>query len=233
MDTKNSGVLIVIEGGDGAGKATQTALLEEYFTQQGKNVTTFAFPEYEEPHSGKLLGELLKGDHGDFISINPYLASLPYSINRAAFKDKIVAALKDGGVVICDRYLPSNLAHQSAKLKTQEEKDEFVTFIEGLEYDALGLPRPTVVIYLGVPTGISMKLIDKKDSRHWLKGMLGKKDVAERDTKHQDAARKVYEHLVAQRPEWHLVECVQNDALRTREDIHDEVVSIVEKHLTQ
>jgi len=225
--------MVVIEGADGSGKATQARLLTEHLEREGKKVAMFSFPRYEWGRSGQLLGELLRGDHGDFMSISPYISSLPYVIDRVAARDELVKELDTGKVVVCDRYLPSNLAHQSAKIDSAEEKKKFTEFCEELEYENLKMPRPMAVIYLSVPVVVSTKLVEDKDARGWLKGMTGKKDLAERDTTHQEKARAMYEQFAKERPEWYLVECVRNGEMRTREDIHKEVWGIVQERLAQ
>jgi dTMP kinase len=229
----NNAQLIVIEGADGSGKATQAHLLKEHFENEGVAVALFAFPRYEWGRSGQLLGELLRGDHGDFMSISPYISSLPYVIDRVAARDELQAALDSGKMVVCDRYLPSNLAHQSAKIRSTEEQKKFIEFCEELEYENLRMPRPSAVIYLSVPTAVSTKLVEGKGARGWLKGMRGKKDLAERDISHQKKARAMYEQFAKDRPTWFLIECVNAGDMRTRESIHDEIWGIVEKQLPQ
>ena len=224
--------LIVIEGADGSGKATQAKLLKEHFENEGQAVEMFAFPQYESGLSGRLLGELLRGDHGDFMSLSPYVSSLPYILDRVAAKKELDASLAAGKIVICDRYSPSNLAHQSAKLGTQKEKDAFIDFCESLEYDELELPRPTTVVYLSVPTHVSTRLVEDKGARGWLRGMVGKKDLAERNTDHQAKARAMYEKFAIERPEWHLIDCTKGGEMRTREAIHADIWDIVQSHMS-
>ncbi len=217
------GILIDIEGADGSGKATQAKLLAERLHKDGREVKSFSFPRYYETRSGKLIGELLSGKHGDFMTIPPYLSALPYAMDRAVARDELRAALDSGAIVICDRYTSSNMAHQSAKLP-KDEQSRLVEFIEGLEYEDLHVPRPDVVIYLSVPTDISSDLISKKDDRAYTGGE--KRDQAERNIAHQDRTRTAYLKL-AEEKKWYVVECVENGALRTVEDIHEELFSII------
>jgi len=221
-------ILIDIEGADGSGKATQTKLLIERLKKSGYRVETFSFPRYYETRSGALIGELLSGKHGDFMTIPPYISALPYAMDRAGAKEALVKALSEGAVVVCDRYTPSNLAHQSAKLP-KDEQDALVDFIEGLEYGDLGLPRPSIVMYLSVPTDVSTELVTRKESRDYITDG-NKRDQAERNIAHQDRTRNAYLRLAAQKG-WHIVECVRNSLLRTPEDIHEEIYSIVAKEL--
>ncbi len=220
------GVLLDIEGGDGSGKATQAKLLHERLEKDGHTVTMFSFPRYYDSRPGKLIGELLSGKHGDFMTIPPYISALPYAMDRAAAKDALREALEKG-VVICDRYTSSNLAHQSAKLP-KDEQSALVDFIEGLEYDDLGVPRPALVVYLSVPTDISSELITKKDDRAYTGGE--KRDQAERNIAHQDRTRAAYLKL-AEEKGWRIIECVKDKELRSIEDIHEELYALVSKAL--
>jgi dTMP kinase len=222
-----TGILIDIEGGDGSGKATQAKLLTEALQGAGRDVETFSFPRYYESRSGKLIGELLAGKHGDFMTIPPYVSALPYAMDRASAKDDLRAALDAGKVVICDRYTSSNLAHQSAKLP-KDEQDALVDFIEGLEYGDLGIPKPDIVFYLSVPTDISSDLITKKDAREYTGGE--KRDQAERNIAHQDRTRAAYLKLAGAKG-WHVIDCVKDGILRTPDDIHKEVYAVVKERL--
>jgi dTMP kinase len=221
------GVLIDIEGADGSGKATQTKLLRERLEKEGHVVSTFSFPRYYESRPGKLIGELLSGKHGDFMTIPPYISALPYAMDRAAAKDDLRTALQKG-IVICDRYTSSNLAHQSAKLP-KDEQPALVEFIEGLEYEDLGIPRPALVIYLAVPTDISSELIVKKDDRAYTGGE--KRDQAERNIAHQDRTRNAYLRLAADKG-WRIIDCVRDGALRPAEDIHVEIYELAAQAVT-
>ena len=215
-------MLIDIEGADGSGKATQTKLLRERLEKEGHITSTFSFPRYYDSRPGKLIGELLAGKHGDFMTIPPYISALPYAMDRAAAKDALRDALAKG-IVICDRYTSSNLAHQSAKLP-KDEQPALVEFIEGLEYEDLGIPRPDLVVYLSVPTDISSELITKKDERAYTGGE--KRDQAERNIAHQDRTRNSYLRLAAEK-NWHIIECIREKELRPIEDIHEELYALI------
>lgn len=221
---------IDIEGADGAGKATQTKLLAEQLKKEGYPVAQFSFPRYYESRSGRLIGELLSGKHGDFMTMPAYVSALPYAIDRAAAAKEINAALEAGSIVICDRYTSSNLAHQSAKLP-KDEQNALVEFIEALEYEELHIPQPTIVIYLSLPTDISSELISKKESRKYIQNGTAR-DQAERNIAHQDRTRSAYLRLAAEK-DWHVIDCAPEGKLRTPEDIHEEVSRIVHEALGQ
>lgn len=219
------GMLIDIEGADGSGKATQTKLLAEALQKEGRTVVTFSFPRYYESRSGKLIGELLSGKHGDFMTMPPYVSALPYAMDRGAAAADIRAALDSGTIVICDRYTSSNLAHQSAKLP-KDEQPALVEFLEDLEYEDLKVPRPDIVLYLNVPTDISSNLVTKKDSREYLG--REQRDLAERNIAHQDRTRAAYLWL-AKEKNWQVIDCAPDGALRSPEDIHNELSTIVHR----
>jgi dTMP kinase len=221
------GMLIDIEGGDGSGKTDQAKRLFERLETEGVDAAFFDFPRYYDSRIGKLIGELLAGKHGDFMGLSPYISALPYAIDRVGARDEVAQALEQGKVLVSNRYTPSNLAHQSAKLPP-DEQPTLAEFIEGIEYDDLKIPRPDLVFYLSVPTDVSAELIMKKDKRDYLGGDT--RDLAERNNAHQDRTRAAYLRL-AKDKDWHVIECAPEGAMRTREDIHNEIWRIVEEHL--
>ncbi len=227
---KQKGKLIVIEGGDGSGKATQAKMLESAFKKIGRSVCLFSFPRYYDSRAGKLIGELLSGKHGDFMNMSPYVSSLPYVLDRVSAALDVQSKLDDGDIVICDRYSPSNLAHQNAKLPVGE-RPAFTEFIEGLEYDELGIPKPTLVVYLSVPADVAYGLVVQKGERGYMAEDGSKRDHAERNIRHQEKTREVYLKFAAERNDWVAIDCAPLGHMRTKEDIHKDVVEIVESHI--
>ena len=221
------GILIDIEGADGSGKTEQAKRLFDRIKQEGRAASYFDFPQYETSRVGKVIGELLAGKHGDFMAAIPYLSALPYAVDRATARDNLVSALERGDIIVSNRYTPSNLAHQSAKL-LKEEQEPLVEFIEGVEYEDLKLPRPDIVFYLSVPTDISSELIGRKEKREYLGEE--KRDLAERNIAHQDRTRASYIRLAAEK-EWHVIECAPNGTMRPREEIHEEIWNIVKEKI--
>jgi len=217
------GMLIDIEGADGSGKTEQAKRLFERLKKEGYAASYFDFPQYESSRMGKLIGELLSGKHGDFMAAIPYLSALPYAVDRASARAKLQAALDAGDILVSNRYTPSNLAHQSAKLPKDEQK-ELADFIEGMEYEDLGLPRPSLVFYLSVPTDISSDLIMRKEKRNYLGDE--QRDLAERNIAHQDRTRAAYLRLAHEKG-WHVIDCAPGGTMRSPEDIHDEIWSKV------
>ena len=223
-----NGILIDIEGADGSGKTEQAKRLFERLKKEGHAASYFDFPQYESSRMGKLIGELLAGKHGDFMAAIPYLSALPYAIDRASARAELQAALEAGDILVSNRYTPSNLAHQSAKLP-KDEQMKLVDFLEGVEYEDLGLPKPDVVFYLSVPTDISSDLIGKKEKREYLGGET--RDLAERNIAHQDRTRAAYLRLANEKG-WHVIDCAPSGKMRTPEDIHDDIWAVVESELS-
>ncbi len=208
--------LIAFEGIDGAGKATQVRLLAARIRKSGKHVTTFSFPRYGTP-LGDLIKNTLNGAHGDFHRISSYHGSLPYAVDRGLAAPKVRAAL-ERGVVVSDRYAPTNLAFGGA-LCTAAEYPKFVRFFETLEYDDFKLPRPDLVILLAPSVASTQK---------WLKSERGKKlDRNERDVPFQKKVAALYDKL-SKRREWVRIECGEGESPR---EIHERIWKAVQKKI--
>ncbi|MDD5050921.1 MAG: hypothetical protein PHV93_04285 [Candidatus Pacebacteria bacterium] len=218
------GRLIAIEGLDGAGKAVQTKLLTEALQKAGKEVTLFDFPRYTTSMFGKLTGEALQGMYGDFRNMSPFLSSLPFVLDRATAKNDIEKALEKGDV-ICNRYTPSNLAYQSAKLPPSRRK-KFVDFLEKAEYGEIGVPKPDVVFYLSVPVETALGLNAQKPKRVYLK-KAGDKDQHDEDEMYQSQVFEVYHAFAKEKKGWHIIECVADGKLLSPETIHKKIIALL------
>lgn len=202
------GRFFVIEGLDGAGKATQVRLLAAKLRKQGKKVTIFSFPNYES-HFGRFIRDTLDGKHGDIKAVDTYYRSVPYAVDRLLTRDKILVALKKG-VVLSDRYTTSNLAFGAANCDAKG-RAAFQKFFEKLEYTSFKLPKPDRVVYLSVPVEVSRKWLTKERN--------GKLDSNERDVEFQRAVEAEYTKL-AKRKEWRTVACREGES---PEDISEKV----------
>ena len=149
----NKGKIIVIEGTDGSGKATQTELLAKRWTEENINYKTVSFPNYESP-SSSLVKMYLNGEFGEKAeSINAYAASSFFAVDRwATWEKDYKEYYKQGGIILADRYTPSNLIHQAGKIKDEQEREKFINWVYEYEYKLLKLPEPDVVIFLNMPT---------------------------------------------------------------------------------
>ncbi len=198
--------------------------LIESLEKAGKVVTLFDFPRYTTSLFGKLIGEALQGLHGDFRNLSPFISSLPFVLDRATAKNDIEKALAKGDV-ICNRYTPSNLAYQSAKLPPSQRK-KFVDFIEKAEYGEIGIPKPDVVIYLHVPVETALGLNAQKPKRVYMK-KAGDKDQHDEDEMYQQQVFEVYHSFAKEKKGWHLVECVEDGKLLSPEKIHTKIVALL------
>ncbi len=220
------GKLIVIEGVDSSGKETQTKLLFEHIKSLGCNVKKVSFPDYESDFCMPVK-KYLAGDLGNNPSdVNAYAASSFYAIDRyASFKKGWGSFYNDGGVVVCDRYVTSNIVHQAMKI--EGDKTDFINWLADYEYNKLGLPKPDLVIFLDMPPEAAQKLMKNRANK--ITGEA-QKDIHE---KNEDYLKGAYNNAVgvAIHQGWHKISCADGLNIRTIEDIHKEIIKKVEKIL--
>ena len=120
---RNKGKLIVFEGIDGSGKGTQTKKLFNFLKNKGIKTELFEFPFYSETFFGKEVGNYLNGEFGGLKEIHPKLSAMLYAGDRYEKRDELIKKLNQGYLIICDRYVPSNIAHQTAKYNDIKEKN--------------------------------------------------------------------------------------------------------------
>lgn len=222
MQTKK-GKLIVIDGSDGSGKTTQTKLLVENLNKQGKKAYHHKFPQYDEFY-GKLVAKFLRGELGTLNSINPYLASLPYALDRMHAKPTLNKLLKTYDYVILDRYMSSNIGHQASRFTNETERNEFIDWLLEGEYKVNNIPKEDLVIFLHVPTEVSISLREKTTDKHYLNG---KKDIIEADLEALKRAEQTYLYCAKKFPHWHRIECTKSNRLLTIEAIQNQIVNIL------
>ena len=218
----SKGKLIVLEGLDGSGKATQAKLLAEHLAAQGVPVQKITFPDYASDSSA-LVKMYLAGQFGQHPDdVNAYAASSFYAVDRyASYKTSWGSFYEQGGVIIADRYTTSNAVHQAVKCAPQE-REAFLRWLDDFEHDKLGLPRADLVLYLDMPTRCSLELLRSREAATHTQG-----DIHEVDPDYLAACRD--SALQAARLlGWQVIPCVTGDGrLRTVEEIHREVWSLV------
>ena len=213
------GKLIVIDGIDGSGKATQTKLLLERMKKEGYKTATIDFPQYYKNFFGKAVGKYLSGKFGSADKISPYLASILYALDRWESKNFIINQLNKEKIFICNRYSSANMIHQGGKIKQKKEKKEFVKWLEKMEFDVFKIPKPDLVVYLDVPCGIGQKLVGKKNIRKYTDGK--KMDMHEKDRNHLSNARLQALELARQNKNWIKINCIKNNKLLSIKEIND------------
>ena len=213
-----SGKLIVIEGLDGSGKATQAKLLAQELRRQGREVRQVSFPDYKSDSSA-LIKMYLSGAFGSKPDdVNAYAASSFFAVDRyAGYKSDWGAFYDRGGIVIADRYTTSNAVHQCSKLP-REQWDGYLDWLFRFEYEQLGIPAPDVVIYLRVDPTVSQKLMTQR-----YHGDEGKKDIHESDLEYLNRSRLAAEYC-ANKLGWKTISCTEADEMRTVEGIHKDVL---------
>ena len=211
------GKLIVFEGTDGSGKATQTELLCRELEQQGIPYKKLSFPRYNE-ESSALVRLYLGGAFGRKPDdVNAYAATTFFSVDRyASYKQDWGAFYESGGLLIADRYTTSNAVHQASK-EPQENREAFLKWLYELEYDHMGLPRPDLTIYLDVPTDFTEKLLRSREQNTNTQA-----DIHEADTQYLATCRRMGREA-ARYYGWTVIECVQDGKMRSIEDIHEEI----------
>lgn len=220
-------VLLVIEGTDGSGKATQVELLKQHLTKEGHNVETVAFPRHGNK-SAALVDQYLNGEFGDAKTVGPYRGSIFYAIDRYAASFEIRKWLAEGKVVICDRYVSANMGHQAGKISDPKERKKLIDWLENLEYGVFDLPKPDKTILLFMPPEIGQQLIEKKAQRDYI--AKGNKDIHEADITHLKEAANAFRE-VAQDKRWDIIDCAPNSRLLSKEAIHEMVYSTIKQIL--
>jgi dTMP kinase len=216
----NRGKLIAIEGIDGSGKRTQVELLRTALRGQGHSVYATGFPQYDS-WFGKMVGQFLNGELGPLESVDPHFSALLYAGDRFEGKSKIEAALNQGQIVLADRYIASNLAHQTARV-APEKRPAFVEWIEHLEYGIYGLPKEDLVVYLRVPPVEAQKLVAHKSERSYTSAQ---KDLQEASLRHLEDTAALYDAL-SKRPNWTTIQCfdTKRNQMRAADTIAKEVL---------
>ena len=211
------GKLIVIEGTDGSGKSTQFRLLTDRLESEQVKFQKLVFPQYSEPSSA-LIRMYLGGEFGKSPSdVNAYAASAFYSVDRYASYRKVWGKwYKEGGLVVSDRYTTSNAVHQASK-EPEDKREDFLNWLYDFEYDKLGLPRPDLVIYLDVPTDFTEKMLRHRESETNTHA-----DIHEQDMQYLATCRRMG-RAAAEHYGWTVIRCVRDGAMRSMEDIHEEI----------
>lgn len=214
-----AGKLIVIEGLDGSGKATQTKKLKEYLAENNEPVMQISFPDYDSPASS-LVKMYLGGELGDNPNdVNAYAASSFYAVDRvASYLQNWKKDYESGTTILCDRYATSNIIYQMSKFP-KEKWDSFIAWQYDFEYNKLGLPAPDKVIYLDVEPEVSQKLMLKR-----YLGDESKKDIHEKNLEFLLTCRKSALYA-ADKLNWTVISCTENGEMKPIEEIFSEILN--------
>ncbi len=211
------GKLIIIEGTDGSGKSTQFRALSQRLEKDNVTFKHIVFPRYSE-ESSALIRMYLGGQFGSKpTDVNAYAATTFFAVDRfASYKTEWEDWYKDGGVILSDRYTTSNAVHQASKLEGKE-REAYLNWLYEFEYEKMGLPKPDLVLYLDVPTDYTEKLL-----RHREQDTNTTADIHEQDTEYLAHCRQAG-RAAADFSGWTVISCVKDGAMRSIEDIHEEI----------
>lgn len=217
-----SGKLVVIEGLDGSGKATQSSMLYDRLVRDGKEPIKLSYPDYNSPSSA-LVKMYLGGEFSDTPGgVNAYAASSFYAVDRcASFLKYWKKDYENGRLFIADRYTTSNIIYQMSKLP-DEEWNGFIDWIEKYEYDRLMIPKPDKVVYLDMPIEVSQRLLSKRYN-----GDESKKDIHESNMIFLEQCRRAALYA-AQVLDWCVVECSSGELPKKPQDISDEIYNLID-----
>ena len=208
------GKIIVIEGIEGSGKETQSKLLVESLNKMGIKSIEFSFPMYDTP-TGKIFKDCLLSNNNYFNegidSLDPELVCLYTAADRKYNIKKIEEYLEDDYIVVINRYTSSNMANQGSKYNDSEDRFYMYQWIDKLEYWLLKLPKPDYTILLNMPYKYSNQLSF---------------DLTKEDSK-QERVLEVYLEL-AGLYNWDIINCIDEDKEKTIDEIHEEIMELLE-----
>lgn len=222
------GYLFVIDGTDGCGKQTQFDKLGDALLRDKIDFKKVSFPNYDS-NSSALVKMYLSGEFGENAKdVSPYIASTFYAVDRyATYKKEFEEYYKNGGIILADRYTTANMVHQAGKISNIEERKKFLDWLFDFEFNLFGLPKPSEVFFLNMPIEASEKLMAHRNNKFSHNEV---KDIHERDKSHlQDSYNAAC--WVAKEYNWYEINCVRNNEIRTREEIHEEIYKEVKRVL--
>lgn len=226
------GTLLVIDGTDGSGKTTQLSMLVDRLESENTSTQTLDFPQYDR-FWGKMAGRFLSGEFGQMNHVHPYLVQPFYMLDQASKKEEINAWLKNGDVVLSNRYITSSMIHQTARLP-EDEQEEFIEWLHEAGYGELGVVLEDHVIILYVDPNVSKELLNDTKTGERKTYTVKPKDIAEEDLDHQKRSAAMAKKFCGMFDHWHLIDCNTVDGgIRTREDIHEEVYRLVSRLIVE
>ncbi|MGI6313192.1 MAG: dTMP kinase [Candidatus Cryptobacteroides sp.] len=225
-------MLIVLEGLDGSGKSTQVKLLREYLQKISPRVTYIHFPRYDAPVYGDLIARFLRGDFGSIDEVHPQLVALLFAEDRHGAVPEILEGLEDGGIVLLDRYVYSNLAYQCAKIEKEKEREDLREWIINTEFGAFGEPRPDINIFLDVPMGFVSESLQNNRQGTDRKYLKGKEDIHETCLDFQRKVRAMYLRQASADKSLIVVGCEDEDGGMLPSDvIFEKIKTIIDERI--
>jgi len=227
---KHKGKLIVIDGTDGSGKTTQVAFLAKHLKKDKHKVKVVDFPVYYKNFFGKFIGHCLSEQYYNWLNIHPKIASVMYAADRWEASEEMRKWLKEGYIIIANRYVSANQIHQGGKIKSAKKRADFMKWLNEMEYEVFKIPRPDLTLYLSLPIDIVLALLKDRDSSKMKREYLRKKkDVHESDVNFLINSRKSALRLVEEVPNFIKIECSEKGKIMSRKQIHEKIYAEVKK----
>lgn len=219
--------LFVIEGVDGAGKSTQIKMLKDFFTEKGYSCEYMHFPRTESPFFGELIARFLRGEFGTLTEVDPYLVAMLYAGDRKDASLIISNWLKEGKIVLLDRYTYSNIAYQCAKLQDVRSQDELMKWILALEFDHFAIPEPDLNVFLDVPFAFTEKKLLNDRTGNDRNYLNGSRDIHEESLEFQRDVRNIYLRVAKTDNRLAVVNCSNNyGTIQTPEEIFNLILEV-------
>lgn len=223
-----TGKIIVIDGGANIGKATQADMLTHRLMQDGVMVGKLDFPRYHQNTMGRLISDCLKDTETGFASMQPKVAATLFAADRYESKQQLETWLAEGRTILLDRYVTSNMLHQGARIIDPDARGEFFSWVEHIEHEIFGLPRPDLTVYLDVPPDTTHKLLEYVEE---IGGEVT--DPEAHEGVHQAKVADCARHLSTTYLPWVDVTCItESGSLKDRVDLHEEIYALVKQHVT-
>lgn len=220
--------LIAIEGIDGAGKGTQAGRLVSSLRELGFNADSLQFPRYGATTFGLAIGDFLNGRFGALNDVHPQLAAVLYAGDRFESRSQLLRMMDENDVVVLDRFIGSNLAHQASRLDGYE-RTALIEWIEKVEFGVFQLPRPQLNVLIDMSSQMSRELVSRKAAREYTDQEA---DLQESDLPYLERVRRCYLALADSRVDWRTVHGLSDHgSLRTIDDVADEILQIVKSEL--
>jgi dTMP kinase len=214
---KEHGLFIVIDGTDGSGKTTQLELLKTRLEKSGHSVAVADFPQYNQKSAG-LVEEYLSGKYGSADEVGPYIGSIFYAVDRYDASFQIRNWLKEGKIVLSNRYVTANMGHQGGKIANPLERKAYFEWLHKLEFELFNIPKPNLNIILHVPAEVAQELAQTRAREDW----GGKtKDIHEDNLDHLKKAEETYLEIAKNYDSFSLISCSENQQIKPRETIHE------------
>jgi dTMP kinase len=222
--------LLVVEGLDGAGKSTQIRLLNEFFSKKGQNCEYLHFPRTDAPYFGELIARFLRGEFGALNDVDPWLVAMLYAGDRKDAAELITNWMKDGKIVLLDRYTYSNIAYQCAKIDNPREQDKLMKWIFDLEFRHFRIPVPDLNIFLDVPFSFTEKKLSSSRSGRDRNYLNGTQDIHEESLAFQKRVRDIYIRVASSDENLSVINCSDSSGnILPEEAIFKYILSTIER----